>query len=172
MSNGMMVILRSLLLWGMVLTGPAMASGPLPALSGEVLLTVGGNITFANVGDEAQLDATMLASLPRQRMTTHTSVTDGPQTFEGIRVRDLLEALGAQGDRVVALALNDYRVTIPIDDFKTYEVLLADTMNGEQLTRRDKGPLWIVYPRDDHAELQDIRYDYRWVWQLYRLEIE
>lgn len=26
-------------------------------------------------------------------------------------------------------------------------------------------------PRDDHAELQDLRYDYRWVWQLDHLEI-
>jgi hypothetical protein len=44
-------------------------------------------------------------------------------------------------------------------------------MDGERLLPRDKGPIWIVYPRDDFPELTDIRYDYRWVWQLTRLEI-
>ncbi|NAW13315.1 hypothetical protein E0702_11375 [Halomonas marinisediminis] len=114
----------------------------------------------------------MLNALPRERLTTHTSVTDGRQTFEGFLVRDLLDALAADGETVTALALNDYRVEIPIEDFRRYDVLLADTMNEQRLTRRDKGPLWIVYPRDDHLELQDIRYDYRWVWQLHRLEID
>jgi hypothetical protein len=45
-------------------------------------------------------------------------------------------------------------------------------MDGQTLSRDDKGPLWIVYPRDDHEALQDIRYDYRWVWQLYQLDVQ
>nr|WP_202597330.1 molybdopterin-dependent oxidoreductase [Halomonas icarae] len=138
----------------------------------DVLLEVAGDIALTNLGDEAHLDAQMLNALPRERLTTHTSVTDGRQTFEGFLVRDLLDALAADGETVTALALNDYRVEIPIEDFRRYDVLLADTMNEQRLTRRDKGPLWIVYPRDDHLELQDIRYDYRWVWQLHRLEID
>ena len=36
----------------------------------------------------------------------------------------------------------------------------------------DKGPFWIVYPRDQHEVLQDIRYDYRWVWQLDSLQVK
>jgi len=32
--------------------------------------------------------------------------------------------------------------------------------------------LWIIYPRSQHAELRDIRYDYRWVWQLVELRVE
>lgn len=162
----------ALLLWGVLLAAPPLAAGPLPPPSGEVILTVSGAIGLTNVGDEARLDAHMLAALPRERLTTHTSVTDGPQTFEGFLARDLLAALQATGETVTARALNDYLTEIPAADFERYDVMLADTMNGERLTRRDKGPLWIVYPRDDHPQLQDIRYDYRWVWQLYRLEIE
>ncbi len=37
------------------------------------------------------------------------------------------------------------------------------------LTRRDKGPLWLVYPRDNDAVLQDAKYDHRWAWQLSQL---
>ncbi|MCI2394477.1 hypothetical protein [Aliiroseovarius sediminis] len=45
-------------------------------------------------------------------------------------------------------------------------------MDDKALERSDKGPLWIVYPRDAHKELQDIRYDYRWVWQLSELAVK
>lgn len=162
----------TLLLWAAALTTPGLAGAQLLPPEGRVILTVGGEIGMTNADDEARLDAAMLEALPRERLTTHTSVTDGPQRFEGFLARDLLEALQAEGETVTALALNDYLAEIPITDFERYDVLLADTMNGERLTRRDKGPLWIVYPRDDHAELQDIRYDYRWVWQLHRLEVE
>ena len=56
-------------------------------------------------------------------------------------------------------------------DFERFDVLVATHMDGERLLPSDKGPLWIVYPRDAHTELQDIRYDYRWVWQLVELEV-
>ena len=53
-----------------------------------------------------------------------------------------------------------------------YGVLLAMRMDGQPLTLRTKGPLWIVYPRDTYAALNDVRYDSRWVWQLKSLRVE
>ncbi|WP_018870478.1 molybdopterin-dependent oxidoreductase [Thioalkalivibrio sp. ALgr3] len=138
---------------------------------GEVILRVEGAIEHANDGDRALLDRAMLDRLPERELETSTVVTDGVNHFEGFLMRDLLEALGAEGDEVVATALNDYIVDIPMEDFHDYDVIVAHTRDGEALTPRDKGPLWIVYPRDDHAELDDIRYDYRWVWQLEHLEV-
>jgi hypothetical protein len=145
---------------------------PLPSPEGEVRLIVSGKIAETNQGGEAHLDLDLLQTLPRHELSTSTSVTDGVNHFEGFLMRDLLEWLGASGETSIAIALNDYIVEIPLQDFYDYDVILATHMDGQRLTRRDKGPLWIVYPRDDHAELQDIRYDYRWVWQLHRLEIE
>lgn len=151
---------------------PAGAAPPsLPPPDGQVLLTVSGNIAHVNYGDSAQLDREMLKQLPTHVLRTSTSVTEGTQVFTGVLMRDLLERLGAAGNVVIATALNDYTSEIPVSDFYTYEVLAALAMNGKPLTPRDKGPLWIVYPRDDHEELQDIRYDYRWVWQLKHLEV-
>ncbi len=165
------------LLIGVVAALPTMAdSSPFaegfgePA--GEVILRVSGDIEHVNVGDEAHLDRRSLERLPERNLETHTSVTDGPQRFEGVLVRDLLEALGApRSGEVRARALNDYLIDIPIQDFHDYDVIVAHTQDGQRLTPRDKGPLWIVYPRDDHEELVDIRYDYRWVWQLERLDV-
>jgi len=45
-------------------------------------------------------------------------------------------------------------------------------MDGERLLPSGKGPFWIVYPRNDVRQLQDIRYDYRWVWQLHQLTVK
>lgn len=118
--------------------------------------------TFYSVDD--------LASLPQHKIVTHTSVTDGPQVFVGPLMRDVLADAGLEAETIMATALNDYEIAIPTSDFTRFDVIAALSMNGEALTPRDKGPVWIVYPRDDHHELQDIRYDYRWVWQLIRIQ--
>ena len=137
----------------------------------EVILRVSGNVAHTNAGEEAHFDRAMIEALPLQRLETSTAVTDGVNMFEGVLMRDLLEAAGAQGTVVSATALNDYVIDIPMEDFTGFEVIAAFAMDGERLLPRDKGPLWIVYPRDDYPQLHDIRYDYRWVWQLERLEI-
>lgn len=153
---------------------PAMAQEPssanLPPPVGHVVLDVRGAIANTNVGDAALFDMEMLKALPSARLETTTVVTDGVRRFDGFLMRDLLERVGAQGPTVTATALNDY--AIDIEDFDRFDVLVAYEMDGKPLLPSDKGPLWIVYPRDQYAELQDIRYDYRWVWQLRRLDIK
>lgn len=149
----------------------ANARNALPMPQGEVLLTVRGAIERANVQGTAQFDRAMLEALPRMHITTHTSVTDGAHAFEGFLMRDLLARVGATGSTVTATALNDYMIEFAMDEFTKYDVIVAWAMDGKILHVQDKGPLWIVYPRDQHRELQDIRYDYRWVWQLRRLDV-
>lgn len=147
------------------------ADGNLAAPAGDPILTMTGAISRTNHPHGALFDLDLLLELPVHRVETTTSVTDGVQNFDGILVRDLLGLVGATGEAVTARALNDYVVEIPIEDFQRFDVILAHAMNGEPLSPRSKGPLWIVYPRDSHPELQDIRYDYRWVWQLNRMDI-
>lgn len=160
-------------LWG----GAAVAAGlsadtPLPQPTGPVLLTVGGAISNTNGDGVAEFDRAMLEALPQVHIDTHTSVTDGVHVFGGFLIRDLLAVVGAQGDTVVAKALNDYVIDFPVNAFDEFDIIAAHTMDGRPLVPSRKGPLWIVYPRDDFPELQDIRYDARWVWQLYRIEVE
>lgn len=150
----------------------AQNSQNLPMPGGQIILRVEGAIAHTNREDQAVFDHEMLEELESHELGTHTSVTDGPQHFEGFLMRDLLELVGAEGETVTAHALNDYVVDIPISDFKKFDVIVAMAMNGKPLTARDKGPLWIIYPRDDVSELQDIRYDYRWVWHLDSLRIQ
>ena len=63
-------------------------------------------------------------------------------------------------------ALNDFSVTVPAADAFNYDVILAVLKDGEKMPIRDKGPIWVIYPMDDHAELRDDLYNGRLVWQL------
>lgn len=144
----------------------------LPLPTGPVVLVVDGAIEHTNFPGEARLDMQMIENLPAHTISTTTSVTDGVRKFDGVRMQDLMDYVGASGESALAVALNDYRVDIPLADFDDYSVLLATHMSGERLRASDKGPLWIIYPRDDYSRLMDIRYDVRWVWQLNRITVE
>lgn len=144
----------------------------LPLPQGRFALEVHGAIANANMDGAALFDMAMLRALPSAALETSTAVTDGVRRFDGFLMRDLLELVGATGSTVTASALNEYVIEFAADEFERFDVLVAYEMDGEALLPSDKGPLWIVYPRDQHAELQDIRYDYRWVWQLMRLDVK
>jgi hypothetical protein len=154
----------------LLLAAPA-HSDELPAPVGDILLTVDGAITNTNAGNALQLDRSMLASLPQIVVRTTTDWTDGIGEFVGPSVRDVLALAGAEGSVVRAVALNDYAVDIPMEDFERFDVVLAMTMDGEQLSARDKGPIWIVYPRDDNPELDAPEVNARWIWQLVALTV-
>ena len=134
-------------------------------------LRIAGAIRKDTADDYVVVDFSVLGALPRHAISTSTVVTDGVLKFEGVLMRDLLDYVGATGSSVRATALNGYEVDIPMRDFLDFDVLLAWSVNGQRLRDDDKGPFWIVYPRDQHVRLQDIRYDYRWVWQLIMLQV-
>ena len=148
------------------------AAEALPRPEGKVILRVEGAITHANAGDAAEFDRAMLESLGLTTLRTTTAWTEGVVTFEGVRTRDLLAAVGARGDTVRAEALNGYGVDIPMSDFSRYDVLLALKMNGTYMRVRDKGPIWIVYPRDETPKVEAVRTNEKWVWQLYKLHVK
>ncbi len=148
------------------------AAEPLPEPTGPVILRVTGSIEVTNSERGAEFDRDMLETLGTAEISTTTAWTDGPQHFEGVLLRSVLERVGAAGTTITGIALNDYRAPIPFEDAARYDVLLAGVMNGTELQVRDRGPLWVVYPRDTHAELQDPQYNDRWVWQLRELQVQ
>lgn len=115
--------------------------------------------------------------LPQTTLQTNTAWTEGPQNFDGVLMREVLATVGvgpkdAANHSITVVAINDYSISIPLQDAYKYNVLIARKMNGKALSLRDKGPYWIVYPRDHHVELNDSRYDHRWAWQLKQIEVK
>lgn len=157
-----------------VLSGLAVSavSGWLPAGSSlgagsadPVILEVSGRVRATRLFTRSQL-----AGLGVTAIQTSTTWTTGIHRFEGVLARAVLAEVGPiSSETVVARALNDFSATIPVSDFEKFDVILAWSMDGMMLTRRDKGPLWIIYPRDAVPELADERLEHRWVWQLNRL---
>ena len=147
------------------------AAEPLPPAKGPVILTISGKIEQTNSTAGAQFDKEMLEAIGRASITTRSEVSDVPQVFEGVPLRAVLDRVGAKGKAIRATALNDYVSMVPLEDLQ-FEPIIAMRVDNRMLTVRDKGPLWIVYPRDAHKVLQDARYDSRWVWQLSKLNIE
>ena len=138
---------------------------------GLVVLTVEGAISQTNVGAQAQFDMQMLEKLPQHSFTTQTPWYPNAVTFTGPLLRDVLAAVGAQGTRITAVALNDYRTEIPAEDATRHDVIVARLMNNRPMRIREKGPLFIVYPFDTKAELRSELYYNRAAWQLNALRI-
>lgn len=148
-----------------VLPMPAWAAG-LPAPS-RPILSVSGQITAQ--GGEALFDRDMLEALGTEGFETKTPWYDGPVRFDGIRMSRLMQAVGATGSTVSAVALNDYSTDIPMTDFERFGVLLALKRDGAYMPVRDKGPLFIVYPFDSSPELRSQLYYGRAAWQVAKL---
>jgi hypothetical protein len=150
----------------------AMANEALAPPEGEVVLSVTGAIENTNAPGRADFDMANLERLGLSKLTTWTPWTKGEIEFEGVLARRLMEAVGATGTEVSAMALNEYQQTIPIADFQSYDVLLAVRMNGRPMRLRDKGPIWIVYPWSDHLELDDFLTRAKSIWQLNALQVQ
>ena len=151
---------------------PASTQTALPAPKGKAVLTVTGNVANKNAATGAAFDMAMLEALPKAEIKTATPWTKGVQTFTGVRLTTLLENSGATGQTVRAIAINDYAFEFPAADASKYKVIVAYHVNGKAMSVREKGPLWIIYPLDDHKEIQNIDYHSRMVWQLKELHIK
>jgi hypothetical protein len=152
----------------------ALAGAPACALeapAGKVLLTLSGELQQRNTPDGAAFDAAMLEKMPRKSFSTTTPWYPQPRKFTGVLLRDLLAAVGARGKMIKAVALNDYRVDIPVDDVQNSDLIVAYLLDDKPVPVRDKGPLMLMYPFDGRPDLRNAVHYSRAVWQLRVLEL-
>jgi hypothetical protein len=159
-----------LLLAFSLFTPLAGAEAGLAMPSGPVILKVSGDIEHTNRDRMAVFDREMIEALGMETLVSETPWSEGMVTFEGIYGRRLLEALGRHGPRILASAINDYSVEIPVEDLEVNGLFFALKMNGRYLRARDKGPIWAIYPFSARPELNDALFHNRAIWQLDRLE--
>jgi len=136
-----------------------------------VVLTVSGAVTTTNVDGTAQFDIQMLGNIDTTKIETTTIWTEGDQTFQGVSLDALMDQLGVREGTILATAINDYTVEIPVSDAIPGGPIIAYKMNGNLMSVRDKGPLWVVYPYDSSPEYRTEVIYSRSIWQLDRLEI-
>jgi len=114
-----------------------------------------------------------LRALPQVSLTVDLEFLDGTKEFRGPLLRDVVQIMGhGTGTMAHLTAINDYAIDVPLADFDRYDVILALEMDGMPLSVRDKGPIWVMYPINDHEELRDPETNNKLIWQLVRLEVQ
>jgi len=159
------------------LAAPLAAAAPgaaaLERPTGPVVLTLRGRaVKLHNRSDEAVFDMPMLERLRQHRIVTTTPWYNAAREFTGPLLRDVLAAAGA-GDAAQArlVALNDYRVEMPLEDARRHDVIVARLLDDKPMSVREKGPLFVMYPFDKEPALRASQYYARCVWQLSAIEL-
>lgn len=115
-------------------------------------------------------DADLLA-LPQVSFETETIWTEGGVTFSGPSLKSVLEHAEMVFSNVELYAINDYNVVLPPEKIEDGAPIIANRINGEPFSVRDKGPLWVVFPYDDVSKYNTEEYFSLSVWQLNRLNV-
>lgn len=165
------------------------AAAELPKPAGPVVLTIHGNIAHSNRGPvdpfmdaffqfgnvkfdrAAAFDYAMLEKLGMHKLRAKYETWPLWVDFEGPLLRDVLKAAGMQGTSLKVFAIDNYGAEIPLADTQKYDIVLALKANGRWLGLGDRGPTWVIYPRDQHPELK-AHDDAKWVWSAIRIEAE
>lgn len=139
--------------------------------SGDVILTVTSSAQSSDDAEITQFDLEMLSALGLESIKTTTIWTEGLQTFEGVSLKALAEMLEIESGTFLATAINDYTVEVPVSDAVEGGPIIAFMMNGEEMSVRDKGPLWVIYPYDASSNYRTEVIYSRSIWQLDRIEV-
>lgn len=145
--------------------------------TGDVLLEIIGEVENSNgvtlIDDRdhrvAAFDIAMLEALPAETIITKTPWTTGETEFTGVRMSVLMEYVGADDSNISLTALDEYTVDVVDPEFDEYPILLAYKVNGDYMSVRELGPLWVMYPFDDYPVLVTSTNNARCVWQLTRI---
>lgn len=151
-----------------------LAAAPAAALDapkGRVILTISGSVVQPNRDGSAVFDLSMLEGLQGRRVLMETPWTQGEVEFSGPFLREVLEAAGAEGSRLIIRALNGYSAELPISDARDIDTILATRLDGKIMTVRTKGPSMLVYPFDQDRTLYNEKYFARSVWQIGEIEV-
>lgn len=153
-------------LFGAAILAVVASAGLADAHDQEIVLTVSG------LAEERNFNIRQLEEIGTEVVETTTIWTDGVQTFEGVPLSLFLDHLEVTSGELVARAINDYAISLPVAEALKPGPIIAYLRNGGQMTVRDKGPLWIIYPYDSGEEFQTEVIYAQSIWQLNRIEIK
>jgi hypothetical protein len=138
------------------------------AAAEPISLTLDGDI---NNIQPISLQAADLMTLPQIEFKTETPWTKGEKTFSGPALSSVLDRWGAGPGKLRLTAINDYSIDMAQTLVSENAPIIATHINGAPLNRRDKGPLWIVFPYSESGEFRNERIYAVSVWQLIKITV-
>lgn len=156
--RGLLVALGALCALPLSFARPAAAQG------GEVLLEV-----VDAAGTVTEFDLAALDALEQSEITTSTNWTEGVLVFSGPPLAAVLAAAGMEMGPVDAVAANDYEVRLTFPPGDAAVPIVATRIGGEPIERREKGPLWVIFPYDSDPAYRTVDVFGQSIWHLQRL---
>ncbi|WP_425330917.1 hypothetical protein [Aeromonas taiwanensis] len=121
---------------------------------------------------EITLDEAALAALPQAEFETATPWTVGVHRYRGPTLASVLAAHHvADASLLDVVALNGYRQRVDLSLFAKVPLTLVRYQDDKLLTRRNKGPLWLLIPFSAHPEMDVSAIHNNMVWQTIRIEV-
>ena len=128
------------------------------------------SFVLADGSKEITVSTEDLIKLPVTSITTATNFTP-KATFEGVSFTELLSKYSIKASSLRIYALDDYSYTLPVGELIKYHVILAYRKNGRVIPVSDLGPFAVIYPKDEHPELNKLEVNAKTVWQINRIEV-
>lgn len=120
-------------------------------------------------GETVVFDLARLDKLPQVDVVTSTQWTEGTLTFSGPALAAVLADAGLPMAPVDAVATNGYAVKLTFPPGDELIAIVATRIDGEPIDRRDKGPLWVIYPYDSDDAYRTAEVFAQSIWHLERL---
>jgi len=150
------------------------AGDEIPAPTGDVILTVTGNIGTSNAEDGSiQMDRETIERVGQIEYNVTDPFENVDHVYRGPRMSDLLALWQVPDDatQIEVHALDDYVVTVPIADLKNTPVLFALQQDGEYMPVSTRGPAMLVFPYNNFEFNQQVYNDF-WAWQIASINVQ
>ena len=145
----------------------------IPAPTGDVILTVLGDIGATNAGNMLELDMPTLERIGLVKYTVNDPWLNARNTYTGVLISDLHKVLGSSSAATTLhiTALDDYQVDISLEDVEKWPILLATQNNGNYMDVENSGPTRVIFPYDTYSDIDQIAYKDFWIWNIKSVEI-
>ncbi|MFA0056772.1 MULTISPECIES: hypothetical protein [Vibrio] len=122
---------------------------------------------FDHLGQKHQLSREQLLLLPQKEITTSLPWVDGKSVYSGVTLQTILETIDLPiSSQVTFVALNDYKIAVPKEDFDDYHPIIAIKQDGKFMSVRDKGPYWLIYPLTSTPDIDNTDFHGKMIWQI------
>jgi hypothetical protein len=146
----------------------------IPAPSGEVVLTVSGNISARNNGDTLELDMATLEKFGLVKYDIDDPWTKTTVNYTGVLLSDFLKMVGAAptAENIHLIALDDYEVDITVTEAQKWPVMIATRSNGQYMTVAENGPTRIIFPFGRFSDIDVVLYQDLSIWSIKSIEVQ
>jgi hypothetical protein len=149
------------------------AGDPIPEPRGDVVLTVTGAVGTTNYDNKILMDLATIESVGLVEYEVVDPFENRKRLFRGVLMRELLNLwqVPATATTLDMVALNDYRVDVPIAIMRERPLLFALQADGAYMRPDYRGPAMLVFPYGYYKFKRPLS-DAYWIWQIKAITVK